>query len=112
MSEIAAILKANRRYTERRGTTAVPMRPARGMAVLTCMDARIQPFAVLGLEPGDAHVIRNAGGRVSEDAIRSLIVSTNLLGTREIVVIQHTDCGQNRYTDEDIRDPSAHQPWR
>ena len=103
MSEIKAILEANRHYAEEHGTTDVPLRPARRLAILTCMDARIQLFPVLGLRLGDAHVIRNAGGRASDDAIRSLVVSTNLLDTREILVIQHTDCGMNRFDNAAIR---------
>ena len=103
MSQIGAILAANRRYAVEHGTLDIPIRPARQLAILTCMDARIQLFPVLGLRLGDAHVIRNAGGRASDDAIRSLVVSTNLLGTREIVVVQHTDCGQNRFSNEAIR---------
>ncbi len=102
-SQIEAILAANREYATEHGTTDIPIRPARHLAILTCMDSRIQLFPVLGLKLGDAHVIRNAGGRASDDAIRSLVVSTNLLGTREILVIQHTDCGQHRFTNEDIR---------
>ena len=102
-SQIETILAANREYSTEHGTTDIPIRPARHLAILTCMDARIQLFPVLGLRLGDAHVIRNAGGRASDDAIRSLVVSTNLLGTREILVIQHTDCGQNRFSNEDIR---------
>ena len=102
-SQVETILAANREYAARHGTTDIPLRPARHLAILTCMDARIQLFPVLGLKLGDAHVIRNAGGRASEDAIRSLVVSTNLLGTREILVIQHTDCGQNRFSNDDIR---------
>jgi carbonic anhydrase len=104
MSEIDAILEANRLYAIEHGTIDVPLRPARKLAILTCMDSRIQLFPVLGLKLGDAHVIRNAGGRASDDAIRSLMVSTNLLGTREIIVMHHTDCGQHRFTDADIRD--------
>jgi len=103
VSQIEAILAANRTYATEHGTTDIPIRPARHLAILTCMDARIQLFPVLGLQLGDAHVIRNAGGRASDDAIRSLVVSTNLLGTREILVIQHTDCGQHRFSNEDIR---------
>ena len=102
-SQVEAILAANRDYAAQHGTTDIPIRPARRLAILTCMDARIQLFPVLGLQLGDAHVIRNAGGRASDDAIRSLVVSTNLLDTREILVIQHTDCGQNRFSNDDIR---------
>jgi carbonic anhydrase len=80
----------------------LPLPPARKLAVLACMDARLDPQAVLGLEPGDAHVIRNAGGVVDEDAIRSLAISQNLLGTEEIVLIHHTDCGMLTFTDEQL----------
>ena len=80
------------------------MPPARKTAVLVCMDARIDPARALGLEEGDAHVIRNAGGRASDDAIRSLIISYELLGTREFVVIHHTDCGMLTFTNEQLRE--------
>jgi carbonic anhydrase len=76
--------------------------PARKLAVLACMDARLDPAKVLGLEEGDAHVIRNAGGVVSDDALRSLAISQNLLGTEEIVLIHHTDCGMLTFTDEEF----------
>src|SRR5690606_5004701 len=82
----------------------LPMPPARKVAVLTCMDARLHPSKFLGLDLGDAHVIRNAGGRASEDAIRSLVISQRLLGTREIVVIHHTDCGMLTFTNEQLAD--------
>ncbi len=78
----------------------LPLPPARRLAVLACMDARLDPQRVLGLERGDAHVIRNAGGVVDDDAIRSLAISQNLLGTEEIVLIHHTDCGMLTFTDE------------
>jgi carbonic anhydrase len=76
--------------------------PRRRLAVLACMDARLDPAALLGLEDGDAHVIRNAGGVVTDDAIRSLAISQNLLGTEEIVLIHHTDCGMLTFTDEQL----------
>ena len=79
----------------------LPMPPARRVAVLACMDARLDPARALGLEEGDAHVIRNAGGR-ADDAMRSLVISQQLLGTREIVVIHHTDCGMLTFTDEQL----------
>ena len=79
------------------------MPPARRVAVLVCMDARIDPARALGLEEGDAHVIRNAGGRASDDALRSLIISHALLGTREFVVIHHTDCGMLTFTNDQLR---------
>lgn len=84
-----------------KGELALP--PARKVAVIVCMDARIDPAAALGLQEGDAHVIRNAGGRAS-DALRSVIISQKLLGTREIVIVHHTDCGMLTFTDGDIRD--------
>jgi carbonic anhydrase len=80
----------------------LPLPPARKLAVLACMDARLDPAKVLGLEEGDAHVIRNAGGVVSDDALRSLAISQNLLGTEEIVLIHHTDCGMLTFTDDEL----------
>ena len=84
-----------------KGSLAMP--PARGFAVLTCMDARLQPSKYAGLAEGDAHVIRNAGGRASDDAIRSWVISYKLLGTTEWFVIHHTDCGMETFTDEIMR---------
>ena len=78
----------------------LPMPPARKIAVLACMDARLNPYGLLGLQEGDAHVIRNAGGVVTEDEIRSLAISQRLLGTEEIVLIHHTDCGMLTFTDD------------
>lgn len=83
---------------------ALPTLPARHIAILTCMDARLDPAKFAGLSEGDAHVIRNAGGRASDDALRSLVISYKLLGTREWFVIHHTDCGMGYFTDEVIRD--------
>ncbi len=80
----------------------LPLPPGKKVAVLACMDARLDPARLLGLEEGDAHVIRNAGGVVDEDAIRSLTISQNLLGTEEIVLIHHTDCGMLTFTDEEL----------
>jgi carbonic anhydrase len=77
-------------------------RPAKKLAVLACMDARLNPWALLGLSDGDAHVIRNAGGVVTDDVIRSLAISQHMLGTEEIVLIQHTDCGLQKASDEEI----------
>jgi carbonic anhydrase len=85
----------------RHGDKAMP--PAQHLAVLTCMDARIHPEQALGLEIGDAHMIRNAGGRASDDAIRSLVISTTLLGTDEFAVMHHTDCGMLTFTNDDLR---------
>ncbi len=103
MSVIPRFLEANERYaaTFTKGDLAMP--PARRVAILTCMDARLDPAKFLGLEEGDAHVIRNAGGRATADALRSLIISQQLLGTREIVVIHHTDCGMLTFTDDRLR---------
>ena len=98
------VLAANDRYVSnfgQKGNLAMP--PARRFAVLTCMDARIDPAKALGLDEGDAHVIRNAGGRASDDAIRSLVISQKLLGTKEWFVIHHTNCGMELFTDEIIR---------
>ena len=78
-------------------------RPAKKLAIVACMDARLDPAAVLGLELGDAHVIRNAGGVITDDEIRSLAISQNLLGTEEIVLIHHTDCGMLKFTDEEFK---------
>jgi carbonic anhydrase len=80
----------------------LPLPPGKKVAVLACMDARLNPYGVLGLEEGDAHVIRNAGGVVDDDAIRSLAISQNLLGTEEIVLIHHTDCGMLTFTDAEL----------
>ncbi len=105
MSVYDAFLSANENYAagfDVEGDGAKPMPPARKVAVVTCMDARLDPARFLGLEIGDAHVIRNAGGRVSEDAIRSLVISERLLGTTEIVVIHHTDCGMLTFSNGDL----------
>jgi len=99
------VLAANDRYATafgEKGKLTLP--PARRFAVLTCMDARIDPAKALGLAEGDAHVIRNAGGRASDDAIRSLVISHKLLGTREWFVIHHTNCGMEFFTNDVMRD--------
>ncbi|HEY5697342.1 MAG TPA: carbonic anhydrase [Acidimicrobiales bacterium] len=82
----------------------LPMPPGKKVAVLACMDARLDPAKVLGLDEGDAHVIRNAGGVVSEDSVRSLVISQRLLGTEEIVLIHHTDCGMLTFDDNSVKD--------
>ncbi len=98
------VLEANRNYAAGfAGKSELKMPPALGMAILTCMDARMDPAKFAGLAEGDAHVIRNAGGRATDDAIRSLVVSHKLQGTREWFVIHHTQCGQLNYTDEIMR---------
>jgi carbonic anhydrase len=103
MSTINELLKANEAFADTFDRGDLPMPPARGIAVLTCMDARLHPAKFLGLDIGDAHVIRNAGGRASPDALRSLIISQRLLGTGEVAVIHHTDCGMLTFTNEDLR---------
>jgi carbonic anhydrase len=95
---------ANQRYAESFTKGDLPMPPARSVAVLVCMDARIDPARALGLQEGDAHVIRNAGGRATEDALRSLAISQQLLGTREVVVIHHTDCGMMTFSNEQLQE--------
>lgn len=98
------VLAANAAYVESFGDKGqLPMPPGRGFAILTCMDARLDPAKYAGLSEGDAHVIRNAGGRASDDAIRSLVISYKLLGTREWFIIHHTDCGMETFTDDIIR---------
>ncbi|HLA75432.1 MAG TPA: carbonic anhydrase [Gammaproteobacteria bacterium] len=98
------VLAANARYAQGFGDQGkLPLPPARKFAILTCMDARLQPSKYAGLAEGDAHVIRNAGGRASDDAIRSLVISYKLLGTREWFVIHHTNCGMELFTDEIMR---------
>src|SRR4051795_6103722 len=101
--QLPALLDANRIY-QGSGfhTSDRTPQPSRHLVILTCMDARLDLFRSLGLEVGDAHILRNAGGRASDDAIRSLVVSTHLLGTREILVIHHTNCGLEGITDEEI----------
>ncbi|MCW3467050.1 beta-class carbonic anhydrase [Chitinophaga nivalis] len=99
------VLAANDAYAKGFGEKSeLPLPPGRKFAILTCMDARLDPAKYAGLSEGDAHVIRNAGGRASDDAIRSLIISHKLLGTREWFVIHHTDCGMQLFTDDVIRD--------
>ena len=102
MPVLDEVLDANRSYSEGFTKGDLPMPPGRRFAVVTCMDARLDPAKFLGLEEGDAHVIRNAGGLVSDDALRSLIISHWLLGTHEALVIAHTDCGMLTFTNDDI----------
>lgn len=106
MSDILSeVLQANAKYAAdfgEKGKLALP--PARRFAILTCMDARLDPAKYAGLAEGDAHVIRNAGGRASDDAIRSLVISYKLLGTREFFVVHHTDCGMQFFSNDVIRE--------
>ena len=103
MPERERILEANKAYVETFTSGDLPISPARKIAVLTCMDARLDIHALAGMKIGDAHVIRNAGGRASDDAIRSLVISQKLLGTGHVIVIHHTDCGMTSFTDEVMR---------
>jgi carbonic anhydrase len=103
MSQLDRMIEANRRYSERFTDGGKPMAPSRHLAILTCMDARINPEQALGLALGDAHVMRNAGGRASDDAIRSLILSSRLQGIKEVAVIHHTDCGMLKFTNDELR---------
>ena len=94
----------------------LPLPPGRKVAVLACMDARLNPYGLLGLKEGDAHVIRNAGGVVTDDAIRSLAISQRLLGTQEVILIHHTDCGMLTFTDDDFKraiqdETGVKPPW-
>src|SRR5882757_4177260 len=101
---LTEVLAANARYAATFGDKGkLTLPPARKFAILTCMDARLQPSKYAGLAEGDAHVIRNAGGRASDDAIRSLVISYKLLGTREWFVVHHTDCGMLLFTHDDMR---------
>jgi carbonic anhydrase len=102
MTPIADLLAANRRYAAARANVADP-KPSRRLAVVTCMDARIDVFAVLGLHLGEAHVIRNAGGRVTDDVLRSLALSTAVLDVNTVVVMQHTTCGLAGVSDDQLR---------
>ncbi len=97
------LLAANEDYARTFDRSRLPLPPAKKLAVLTCMDARIDAHEVLGLREGDAHVIRNAGGVATDDAVRSLIISNELLGTREFLVINHTDCGMLTFKDADLQ---------
>ena len=103
MSAISSFVSNNERYSEDFDKGNVPLPPAKQVAVVACMDARIETGRLLGLEEGDAHVIRNAGGVVTDDVIRSLAISQRLLGTREIMLIHHTDCGMVTFSDDEVK---------
>ena len=103
MSTTDELLKNNEAYAESFDKADLPIPPAKKLAVIACMDARIVVSRILGLEEGDAHVIRNAGGVVTDDEIRSLAISQRLLGTEEIVLIHHTDCGMQTFTDDEFK---------
>jgi carbonic anhydrase len=97
------LLKNAEKYAESFDKGDLPLPPAKKIVVLACMDARLNPYGLLGLQEGDAHVIRNAGGVVSDDEIRSLAISQRLLGTEEIILIHHTDCGMLTFTDDEFK---------
>lgn len=102
MSYFQNFMKANKAYVDLHGDYHLPLRPKTKVAIVTCMDSRLHVAQALGLALGDAHILRNAGGRVTEDMIRSLVISQRQLGTREIVVLHHTDCGAQTFTNEDF----------
>jgi carbonic anhydrase len=108
------LVKQNERYAAGFDKGDLPMPPGKKVAVVACMDARLDPARALGLEEGDAHVIRNAGGVITDDEIRSLAISQHLLGTQEIVLVHHTDCGMLTFTDEDLaarlEEETGHRP--
>jgi len=103
MSTIDTYLERNARYAESTAEPALPVPPSKKLTIVTCMDARMDICALLGLEPGDAHILRNAGGVVTDDMIRSLMLSQRLLGTREIMLIHHTECGALMFTDDELK---------
>ena len=104
MTETDGLIENNEAYASNFDKGDLPMPPAKKVAVVACMDARLIPTRILGLGEGDAHVIRNAGGVVTDDEIRSLAISQHLLGTEEIILMHHTDCGMLTFTDEEFRD--------
>ncbi|HJQ75518.1 MAG TPA: carbonic anhydrase [Gaiellaceae bacterium] len=104
MSVVDEVTAANEQYASEFAKGELPMPPGRKFAVVTCMDARLDPAGFLGLEEGDAHVIRNAGGLVNDETIRSLLISHHLLGTEEALVIGHTDCGMLTFTNADVHE--------
>jgi carbonic anhydrase len=115
MSETDRLVANNQQYAAS-FSGPLPMPPSSGVAVIACMDARLNVYGILGLDLGEAHVIRNAGGVVTDDEIRSLAISQRLLGTREIVLIHHTDCGMLTFTDDDFKaaiqeDTGIKPPW-
>src|ERR671926_73348 len=103
MSVIDELLRNNERYAESFDKGDLPLPPAKGLAIVACMDARLNVYGMLGLEEGDAHVIRNAGGVITDDEIRSLMISQRLLGTQEIILIHHTDCGMLTFSDDELK---------
>jgi len=104
MSQIDELVANNEAYAAQFDKGDLPLPPGRKLAIVACMDARVSPYALLGLSEGDAHVIRNAGGVITDDEIRSLAISQRLLGTEEIVLIHHTDCGMLTFTDDEFKE--------
>ena len=104
MSYFENFLKANQAYVELHGELHLPIKPKTKVAIVTCMDSRLHVAPALGLALGDAHILRNAGGRVTEDMIRSLVISQQQMGTREIVVLHHTDCGAQTFQNKDFQE--------
>jgi len=111
-SEYARALAENERYAGQFDRSSLPLPPGRKLAVLACMDARLTVEDVLGLRTGDAHIIRNAGGLATDDAIRSLVISQELLGTEEVIVIEHTGCGMLTFKDDEVRRSLAKKTGR
>ncbi|HEX2771813.1 MAG TPA: carbonic anhydrase [Micromonosporaceae bacterium] len=116
MSVTETLLANARQYALAFDKGHLPLPPAKHVAIVACMDARLDPYALFGLKEGDAHVIRNAGGAVTDDVIRSLAISQRLLGTREIVLVHHSDCGMVTFTDHDFKaqiaaDTGIRPPW-
>jgi len=109
MTFIDDLIEHNRRYARRDFTGMLPLKPSRELAIVTCMDSRMAVFKILGLEPGEAHIIRNAGGVVTNDVVRSLLLSQRMMGTREVMIIQHTDCGLMRVSEDKIREELEHE---
>jgi carbonic anhydrase len=103
VSVIDELVANNRRYADGLAVFHLDLHPARALAIVTCMDSRLNVFAALGLRDGDAHVLRNAGGVITDDVIRSLAISQRLLGTREIMLVHHSDCGMQKITDDGFR---------
>jgi carbonic anhydrase len=103
MSATDELLRNNQVYAESFDKGDLPLPPAKGVAVVACMDARLNIYGMLGLQEGDAHVIRNAGGVITDDEIRSLAISQRLLGTREIILVHHTDCGMLTFSDDELK---------
>jgi carbonic anhydrase len=103
MSVTDDLLRNNEAYADGFDKANLPLPPAKKLAVVACMDARLNPYAILGLKEGDAHVIRNAGGVITDDEIRSLAISQRLLGTEEVILMHHTDCGMLTFTDDEFK---------